>query len=124
MSWRILSKIKSNNRIKISEFIEGDGKDIFESIKRMNLEGMIAKHKHSKYYPNTRSREWLKIKNTKTQDCVIIGYTKREGNRAKYFGSLLLAAYVNNIDLSKSNKFKFIGHCGSGFDFDQDFQIL
>ena len=36
---------KSNNRIKISEFIEGEGKDIFESIKRMNLEGMIAKHK-------------------------------------------------------------------------------
>ena len=53
-------KKKRNNRIKISEFIEGEGKDIFESIKRMNIEGMIAKHKHGKYYPNTRSKEWIK----------------------------------------------------------------
>lgn len=110
-------KDKDDNRIKISEFIGSDGEGIFEGIKKMNLEGMIAKHKQSKYYLNTRSREWLKIKNTKTQDCVIIGYTKGIGNRARYFGSLLLAAYVNNMSLSKSNKFKFIGHCGSGFDF-------
>ena len=69
-------KDKGDNRIKISEFIGSDGEGIFEGIKKMNLEGMIAKHKQSKYYLNTRSREWLKIKNTKTQDCVIIGYTK------------------------------------------------
>ena len=55
----IIIKNKRNNRIKISEFIEGDGKDIFESIKRMNIEGMIAKYKHGKYYPNTKSKEWL-----------------------------------------------------------------
>jgi bifunctional non-homologous end joining protein LigD len=103
---------ESNKRIKISDFIEGEGKDIFENIKRMNLEGMMIKHRNSKYHPNTRSREWIKIKNTKTQDCVVIGYTRGEGTREKYFGSLLLAA-------TDTNKFKFIGHCGSGFDFEQ-----
>ena len=90
----------------------GEGKDIFENIKRLNLEGMIIKHRNSKYYPDSRSKEWLKIKNTKTQDCIVIGYTRGEGNREKYFGSLFLTAIDNN-------KFKFIGHCGSGFDFDQ-----
>jgi bifunctional non-homologous end joining protein LigD len=115
----IIIKNKRNNRIKVSEFIEGDGKDIFESIKRMNIEGMIAKYKQGKYYPNTRSKEWLKLKNTKTQDCIIIGYTKGEGNRVKYFGSLLLAANVDNKKLSDGKKFRFIGHCGSGFDFEQ-----
>jgi bifunctional non-homologous end joining protein LigD len=115
----IIIKNKRNNRIKISEFIEGDGKDIFESIKRMNIEGMIAKYKHGKYYPNTRSKEWLKLKNTKTQDCIIIGYTRGEGNRVKYFGSLLLAVNIDNKKLSDGKKFRFIGHCGSGFDFEQ-----
>lgn len=39
-------KDKNNNRIKISDFI-GEGKDIFENIKRLTLEGMIIKHKNS-----------------------------------------------------------------------------
>jgi bifunctional non-homologous end joining protein LigD len=60
-------KDKNDNRIKISEFID-EKVDIFEGNKKVNLEGMIAKHKQSQYYLNTRYREWLKIKNTKTQD--------------------------------------------------------
>ena len=114
----LLSNNKNNQRIRISEFIEGEGNDIFESIKRMNLEGMVVKHKLSKYHSDTRSREWLKIKNTKSQDCVVIGYTRGEGNREKYFGSLLLATMSSN-NLTDYNKLKFIGHCGSGFDLKQ-----
>ena len=49
----LLSNNKNNQRIRISDFIEGEGNDIFESIKRMNLEGMVVKHKLSKYYPDT-----------------------------------------------------------------------
>jgi bifunctional non-homologous end joining protein LigD len=111
---------KSSKRIKISDFIEGDGIEIFESIKKMRLEGMVAKHKLGKYQSGARSREWLKIKNTKTQDCVIIGYTIGEGNREKYFGSILLAAVdTNNGPSTNGNRLKFIGHCGSGFDSEQ-----
>ena len=50
----LISNNKGNQRIKISEFIEGEGNDIFESIKRMNLEGMVVKHKLSRYYLGTR----------------------------------------------------------------------
>ncbi len=114
----IIRKDKSNKRIKISDFIDGEGNDIFESIKKMNLEGMIAKHKLGKYHTGSRSKEWLKIKNTKTQDCVVIGFTRGEGNRKKYFGSLLLAAVDNNKSPNE-NKLKFVGHSGSGFDFSQ-----
>ena len=57
----------------------------------MGLEGLVAKHKSSKYVQGIRSRDWLKIKHIKTQDCVVIGYTRGEGNRENYFGSLLLA---------------------------------
>ncbi|MFL6381851.1 MAG: DNA ligase D [Nitrososphaeraceae archaeon] len=109
----ILSKvINKNNRVQISDFFEERGREIFDSVKSMNLEGIVAKHKSSRYLQGTRSREWLKIKTIKTQDCVVIGYTKGEGNREGYFGSLLLAVY-------DANKLRFVGHSGSGFDFSQ-----
>jgi len=75
------------------------------------LEGIVAKHKNSVYREGTRSRDWLKIKNTKTQDCVIIGYTKGLGSRIRHFGSLVLAVYS-----SRERKLKFAGHVGTGFN--------
>ena len=78
----------------------------------MNLEGVIAKKKDSKYIQGIRSKDWLKIKNTKTQDCVVIGYTDGEGNREKYFGSLILAVY-------EQGRLRFAGHTGSGFNTNQ-----
>ena len=91
---KILSEVvKENTSLKISDFIEEMGKELFDKTKRLGLEGLIAKHKSGKYVQGIRSKEWLKIKHIKTQDCVIIGYTRGEGNRKNYFGSLLLAAY-------------------------------
>jgi bifunctional non-homologous end joining protein LigD len=115
---KILSEtIKENLRIKISDFIEEVGTEIFDKTKRMGLEGLIAKNKVGKYVQGTRSRDWLKIKHIKTQDCVVIGYTQGEGNRKDFFGSLLLA--INYKDY----KLKFVGHTGSGFNFQQLQQI-
>ena len=71
-----------------------------------------SKRKSGKYVQGTRSSDWLKIKNIKTQDCVVIGFTKGEGNREGYFGSLLLAMYDERDELV------FVGHTGSGFNFD------
>jgi bifunctional non-homologous end joining protein LigD len=121
---------KVNEKIRLSEFVEEFGIDVFDAVRKMNLEGVIAKHKNSQYHSGMRSKEWLKIKNIKTQDCVIIGFTRGEGNREKYFGSLLLAAMDNNqkktttADVSKVttvehyDQLRFIGHTGSGFDLE------
>src|ERR671914_1595212 len=113
---KILSDViaEENARIKISHFIEENGKEVFDKTKSMGLEGLVAKHKSSVYKQGIRSRDWLKIKHIKTQDCVVIGYTRGEGNRESYFGSLLLAIYDPNTD-----KLRFVGHTGSGFDFVQ-----
>jgi bifunctional non-homologous end joining protein LigD len=121
---RILSDVigKENARIKISHFIEEQGQEAFDKTKSMGLEGLIAKNKSSKYVQGLRSRDWLKIKHIKTQDCVVIGYTRGEGNRENYFGSLLLAAFDPT-----NSKFRFVGHTGSGFDFiqlDEIYKIL
>jgi bifunctional non-homologous end joining protein LigD len=113
---KILSQVigKENALIKISHFIEEKGQEVFDKTKSMGLEGLVAKHKSSKYVQGIRSRDWLKIKHIKAQDCVVIGYTRGEGNRGNYFGSLLLAAFD-----PKNGKFRFVGHTGSGFDFVQ-----
>jgi bifunctional non-homologous end joining protein LigD len=103
---------KGSKRVCISEYIEEKGKALFKSVVERRLEGIVAKYKHGKYRQGIRSSGWLKIKGLLTQDCVVIGYTKGEGNRQDYFGSLILATY-------DKGKLRFIGHSGSGFGFDQ-----
>lgn len=117
---KILNSIiaEGSKRMRISEYIEQEGKALFKSVIERRLEGIVAKHKHSKYHEGIRSSAWLKIKGILTQDCVVIGYTKGEGNRQDYFGSLILAAYDDK------GKLHFIGHSGSGFGFDQLKQTL
>ena len=107
----------TNERIiRMSESFEGKGLELFRNIKVLDLEGIIAKNKDSKYLQGARTNDWLKIKNLHTQDCVVIGYTRGEGNRSGYFGSLLLAAFDNEL--------VFIGHSGSGFDISQISRIF
>ena len=106
------SNRNNKKRIRISDYIEEQGIDVFEKVKKMGLEGIIAKNKFSKYFQGARSKDWLKIKNTKTQDCVVIGYTTGEGSREKYFGSLILAVY-------EQGRLRFAGHTGSGFNTNQ-----
>jgi len=113
---KILSDIiRPNDRIRISDYVEENGIEVFEKIKTMNLEGIMAKKRSSIYVQGTRSTDWLKIKNIQTQDCIVIGYTKGEGNRQGYFGSLLLAMYDD--ELGAGGELRFVGHTGSGFDF-------
>jgi len=103
--------IRLNENIRISDFIEERGVEILAHTKKLNLEGIIAKKKTSTYKEGTRSQDWLKIKNIKTLDCVVVGYTEGLGRRKNAFGSLLLAIYN-----PKKKKFTFVGHSGSGFD--------
>jgi bifunctional non-homologous end joining protein LigD len=110
---QILSQILPiNDRVKISEYIEEKGLELWKHTIELNLEGLVAKRKASEYQEGIRSQDWLKIKNIITQDCVVVGYTKGLGNREHYFGSLLMAVYD-----SSQRKFRFVGHTGSGFDY-------
>lgn len=111
---KILNSViaEGSKRIRVSEYIQEKGKALFKSVIESHLEGIVAKNKHSKYHQGLRSYAWL-IKGILTQDCIVIGYTKGEGNRQDYFGSLILAAYDNR------GRLRFIGHSGSGFGFDQ-----
>ena len=99
--------VQPHPRIDLCLYTE-DGKTLFNSIKSFNLEGVIAKLKGSPYEPGKRSRYWLKIKNYKTIDTIICGYTYGKGVRSQYFGALVLGLY-------KGNKLMYIGKVGTGW---------
>ncbi|MEO8111338.1 MAG: non-homologous end-joining DNA ligase, partial [Ginsengibacter sp.] len=100
--------IPENEVIKYSDHILEHGKAFFQVSTEKNLEGIMAKKIDSKYYVGSRTTEWLKIKNHKTQEAIIAGYTDPGGTR-KYFGALILGSMVGN-------KLTYIGHTGTGFD--------
>ena len=101
--------IKKSDVVKYSDHIVEKGIAFFNVSTEKNLEGIMAKKADSQYNIGKRTNEWLKIKNNKTQEAIIAGYTDPGGGARKYFGALVLA-------IKDGNKLKYIGHTGSGFN--------
>jgi len=99
--------LPDGNIVKYCDHVEGDGIAVFEQARKINLEGIIAKKMDSKYYPEKRSKEWLKIKNINVDDFKIVGWTDPKASR-QYFGALLLAQ-------EKKGKLTYAGEVGTGF---------
>jgi bifunctional non-homologous end joining protein LigD len=106
---QLLKKLLPKNPVvKYLDHVKADGKGLFEEVTKMDMEGIMAKKADSLYYPGRRSAEWLKIKQHKTQEALIAGFTKAQGSR-KHFGALILAE--KNV-----SSYNYIGHVGTGFD--------
>jgi len=106
---RLEKIVTESPRLLLSRYIETHGRRYFEEVKKLGLEGAMAKRKRSTYQVGKRSRDWLKLKAVKTTDCVIVGYTPGEGWRSGYFGALAIGAY-------SEGKLEFMGKVGTGFD--------
>lgn len=100
--------VKNLQLIKYSDHILQRGKDFFKIAQKRNLEGIIGKLKSSPYHTGKRSNDWVKIKVTKRQEAIVIGFTKPKGSR-KYFGSLILGAH------DEKGKLHYVGSSGGGF---------
>ena len=94
--------------IKYCDHIPEKGIDFFKQMKKMGLEGMIAKKANSIYTENHRTHDWLKIKFTNTEEAVICGFTEPKGSRES-FGALILGKYING-------ELIYAGHTGTGFN--------
>ena len=66
------------------------GTKFFEEAERKGLEGIMAKRANSKYLSGARTENWLKIKTSKRQEVVIVGFTAPRRTRP-FFGALVLA---------------------------------
>ncbi|MGQ2984999.1 DNA ligase D [Flavobacterium sp.] len=97
----------TDDRIRMSQVFTAGGLDFYEAAQKMGLEGIMAKKLTSVYSPDSRSRDWLKIKVNQRQEVVIGGFTKNEGTN-KLFSSLLLGVHNNG-------KLEYVGKVGTGF---------
>ncbi|MEM3727990.1 MAG: hypothetical protein QXF75_02150 [Candidatus Bathyarchaeia archaeon] len=68
-------------------------------------EGLILKDFNSRYALGERSWSWLKIKNWRTEECLVVGYCP--SSKGRQFGSLVLASPRDG---------SFRGCVGSGFN--------
>lgn len=110
------NSVREGNFVVLSLFVEETGIAYYTAALEKGVEGIMAKKKQSLYEPGKRSNNWLKMKQVKTCDCVIFGYTKGEGNRDETFGSLILGLYNAAGPI-------FIGKVGTGFS-QEDMEYL
>jgi ATP-dependent DNA ligase len=65
--------------------------DWFHRFEGAGFDGVIAKHETTTYQPGKRAM--LKIKHTRTADCVVAGFRWYKGSEEQLVGSLLLGLY-------------------------------
>jgi len=99
--------IAGSGLVRYSDHHLQQGVALFEAARHQGLEGIVAKRRNS-CYEQKRSREWLKMKITRRQECVIGGYTDPRGSR-EHFGSIILGLY------DEKGRLLHVGQAGSGF---------
>src|SRR6266571_7062588 len=77
--------------LKYLEHFAKDGEQLYEQVVKLGLEGIVAKKADSPYRAG-RSPNWLKIRADRTDDFVVVGFTRPKGSRSG-FGALDLGAY-------------------------------
>lgn len=94
----ILSKYKDTDVFTKTKYIKEFGIDLFKTVKKLKLEGIVAKKVDSSYHINKRTDDFIKIKNLHIDDFYIGGYEKKKNGII----SLALGNY-------KENNFCFVG---------------
>ncbi len=97
--------IPQRGPVRYAEHIERQGAELFEQVRKMGLEGLMAKRGDSKYRAG-RSDHWLKIRADRIADLVIVGFAHGKGSRAT-LGALLVAVH-------HEGELVYIGQVGSG----------
>ncbi len=106
---KLTQLVRDGPHILLSQYVPEKGKAYFQKAVQLGFEGVMAKKADSAYQMGTRTSDWLKIKQIKTIDCIIAGFTQGTGSRSSTFGALVLAAYDRKKDLIH------LGNVGTGF---------
>ncbi|MEO7601901.1 MAG: DNA ligase D [Sphingomicrobium sp.] len=100
--------------IKYGDHMVGKGDALFEAICKEGGEGIISK-KANASYTGRRTRNWLKIKCTRRQEFVIVGWA--DSDKARGFRSLLLAT-------RDGSTLTYAGKVGTGFTMQRMDELL
>jgi bifunctional non-homologous end joining protein LigD len=99
----------------ISFYSTNHAADMLAAARRNGIEGVMAKRLDSLYYPGKRTRDWLKIKFTLSEEFVIGGWIPGQGYLAGRFGTLLMGYYASKAD-ARNERLTFAGGVGTGFN--------
>src|SRR3989454_1805140 len=96
--------------LRFSDHVETKGEALYDHVVQLGLEGIVAKKADSPYRGG-RSANWLKIRADRTDDFVVVGYSRPKGSRGGV-GALHLAGYADG-------RLVYAGRVGSGFTAQQ-----
>lgn len=92
-----------------------DGVEMWESVCKLGLEGLVAKRLNSPYMEGVRSDSWIKFKAMRSLTAIGVGYELGQGQRS-HFGALKLALVSDDGPIP-------IGKVGSGFTHKQTWEL-
>ncbi len=95
--------------IHVADHVIGAGEKLYRAMCSAGQEGIISKTVDG-HYAGRRSKNWLKVKCTRRQEFVVIGW-KKSSAKARPFASLLLAQH-------EGDELVYKGNVGTGFDAD------
>ena len=92
----ILKQYKENEHFIVSKVYK-EGMQLFKMVKKVGLEGIVAKKKSSKYYPGERTWDWVKVKNVHVDNYVVHAYLEKTNTYSLFLGD------------DKTKDLKFVG---------------
>ncbi|MGB3166054.1 MAG: DNA ligase D [Alteraurantiacibacter sp.] len=95
--------------IFVADHVIGAGEQLYETMCRAGQEGIISKRIDA-VYRHARSKAWVKVKCTRRQEFVIVGW-KKSSAKGRPFASLLMAQHEGDTLIYK-------GNVGTGFSAD------
>lgn len=106
---QLFEAVNATEHVQLPHADHGDVDQAIALSKELQLEGVMAKKETGVYQPGKRTRTWIKLKNARHQEVVVIGWRRGKGERSGAIGSLLLA--VPDAD----GELHYAGRVGTGF---------
>jgi bifunctional non-homologous end joining protein LigD len=107
---QLLSSLASNNLVRYSDHVLGQGPEFFANARRVGLEGIVSKRR-SAPYRSGRTTDWLKTKAVHRQEFVVSGFILREGTKDQV-GALVLGL---RSAPGPQGQWVYAGQVGTGF---------
>ena len=103
----IFADVPPLGAVQLSPVIEDNAADAFSAVCAAGGEGLIAKRSTARYRAG-RGRDWIKVKCTRRDEFVVVGWQASD-KKGRPFASLVLGAH-------RDGALTYVGKVGTGFD--------
>lgn len=92
--------VEDTDTVRKIDWIETDGRAMWEAVIHQGLEGMVSKNINSRYSTGKRSPAWVKVKNYTEAEVNIFGYDPKDGSALVGLGNIVQghAVGINRAD--------------------------